>query len=72
MEAGCDIESKDNSQRTPVHWAVLDSGMVLITMISFHILCTSGSIRCLQSLVMLGANFNEIDGEGLNGIYSYV
>ena len=27
-----------------------------------------GSIKCLQILIMLGANFNETDAEGLNGI----
>ena len=28
-----------------------------------------GSINCLQILIMLGANFNETDAEGLNGIF---
>ena len=27
LEAGCDIESKDDNQRTPVHWAAQDSGI---------------------------------------------
>jgi len=69
LEVGCDIESEDGNKRTPLHWAAQNNGELTdffkTTIIRLHVF--AGSINCLQLLIMLGADCNKTDGEGLNG-----
>lgn len=39
LDAGCEIESKDGNLRTPVHWAVQDSGKMLVTLTTLYLMC---------------------------------
>ena len=38
LETGCDIEAKDNNQRTPVHWAVQSTGTMVVLLVLFFML----------------------------------